>query len=132
MTWLWFLAAALAEIGGCFAFWLWLRSEHSGWWLVPGIASLALFAFFLTRAEVQFAGRAFAAYGGVLDRQFVGLAPLGRRRAPDRHGCTGRTALPGRRRCNSLRLALRRMIGANQPGFTARSTEMMHEIYPGG
>lgn len=65
MTWLWFLAAALAEIGGCFAFWLWLRSEHSGWWLVPGIASLALFAFFLTRAEVQFAGRAFAAYGGV-------------------------------------------------------------------
>jgi len=65
MTWLWFVLAALAEIGGCFTFWMWLRGGHSAWWLLPGIVALALFAVFLTRAEVQFAGRAFAAYGGV-------------------------------------------------------------------
>lgn len=65
MTWIWYVLAALAEIAGCFTFWMWLRSGHSIWWIVPGIAALILFAFFLTRIEVQFAGRAFAAYGGI-------------------------------------------------------------------
>lgn len=57
--------AAVAEIAGCFAFWMWLRLDRSGWWLVPGMAALALFAFMLTRIETDFAGRAYAAYGGV-------------------------------------------------------------------
>jgi small multidrug resistance family-3 protein len=57
--------AALAEIAGCFAFWAWAREGKSALWLVPGLASLALFAFLLTRVESAFAGRAFAAYGGV-------------------------------------------------------------------
>lgn len=65
MTWWWFALAALAEIGGCFTFWMWLRSGHSAWWILPGMVALVLFAIFLTRAEVQFAGRAFAAYGGI-------------------------------------------------------------------
>lgn len=65
MAYLWFLLAALAEIAGCFTFWMWLRLERSPLWLVPGVVSLCLFAFFLTRADAQFAGRAFAAYGGV-------------------------------------------------------------------
>lgn len=65
MTYLWFVLAALAEIAGCFTFWMWLRGEHSAWWVLPGMAALALFAFFLTQAEIQFAGRAFAAYGGI-------------------------------------------------------------------
>lgn len=60
-----YLGAALAEITGCFAFWAWLRLDRSPWWLVPGIASLALFAYLLTLIEVEHAGRAFAAYGGV-------------------------------------------------------------------
>src|SRR3546814_3592336 len=60
-----YLAAALAEIGGCFAFWAWLRLGRSALWLVPGLAALALFAFLLTRREAGFAGRAYAAYGGV-------------------------------------------------------------------
>lgn len=34
-------------------------------WLVPGMLSLALFAYLLTRVDAAFAGRAFAAYGGV-------------------------------------------------------------------
>lgn len=57
--------AAVAEIAGCFAFWAWLRLGKSALWLLPGMASLALFAFLLTRADAAFAGRAYAAYGGV-------------------------------------------------------------------
>lgn len=65
MTALVYVAAALAEIGGCFAFWAWLRIGKSVWWLVPGMASLALFAWLLTLVESDHAGRAYAAYGGV-------------------------------------------------------------------
>lgn len=34
-------------------------------WLVPGIASLALFAYLLTLVDAEHAGRSYAAYGGV-------------------------------------------------------------------
>ena len=58
-------AAAIAEIGGCFAFWAWLRLGRSVYWVVPGVISLTVFALLLTRVESLFAGRTFAAYGGV-------------------------------------------------------------------
>ncbi len=57
--------AALAEIAGCFAFWAWLRLDKPIWWLGPGMASLALFAWFLTLIDTTAAGRAYAAYGGI-------------------------------------------------------------------
>lgn len=60
-----YAGAALAEIAGCFAFWAWLRLGRSALWLGPGMASLALFAFLLTRVPADVAGRAYAAYGGV-------------------------------------------------------------------
>lgn len=60
-----YVGAALAEIAGCFAFWGWLRLGKPWWWLLPGMASLALFAWFLTLADTAAAGRAYAAYGGV-------------------------------------------------------------------
>lgn len=60
-----YAAAALAEIAGCFAFWAWLRLDKSPLWLIPGCASLILFAFLLTRVDSAAAGRAYAAYGGV-------------------------------------------------------------------
>jgi small multidrug resistance family-3 protein len=60
-----YAAAALAEIAGCFAFWAWLRLDRSSLWLIPGLASLALFAYLLTRVDAAFASRAYAAYGGV-------------------------------------------------------------------
>ncbi len=60
-----YLAAALAEIAGCFAFWAWLRLDKSILWVMPGILSLALFAYLLTQIDTDFAGRAYAAYGGV-------------------------------------------------------------------
>jgi len=58
-------AAAIAEIGGCFAFWAWLRLGRSVYWVFPGLLSLIVFALLLTRVEAMFAGRTFAAYGGV-------------------------------------------------------------------
>ena len=60
-----YIAAALAEIAGCFAFWAWLRLDKSAWWLLPGIAALCAFAYLLTLVEAEHAGRAYAAYGGV-------------------------------------------------------------------
>ncbi|MDN2568526.1 YnfA family protein [Aquibium sp. A9E412] len=60
-----YLGAAIAEIAGCFAFWAWLRLDKPAWWLLPGLVSLAVFAWLLTLAEVGAAGRAYAAYGGV-------------------------------------------------------------------
>lgn len=65
MTLALYLLAALAEIAGCFAFWAWARLDRSPLWLGPGALSLCLFAFLLTRVDSAFAGRAFAAYGGV-------------------------------------------------------------------
>ncbi|MGL6211980.1 MAG: YnfA family protein [Paracoccaceae bacterium] len=60
-----YFGAALAEIAGCFAVWAWMRQGASVWWLIPGMASLAAFAWLLTLAPSDFAGRAYAAYGGV-------------------------------------------------------------------
>ncbi len=60
-----YAAAAVAEIAGCFAFWAWLRLGRSALWVLPGIAALVIFAFLLTRIDALFAGRAYAAYGGV-------------------------------------------------------------------
>jgi|TARA_R100000501_G_scaffold7881_2_gene16410 small multidrug resistance family-3 protein len=65
MTALLYIGAALAEIAGCFAFWAWLRLGKSVLWLIPGIASLILFAWLLARVDSAAAGRAYAAYGGV-------------------------------------------------------------------
>lgn len=60
-----YAGAAAAEIAGCFSFWAWLRLDKSVWWLLPGLGSLALFAYLLTLVDTPFAGRAYAAYGGV-------------------------------------------------------------------
>jgi small multidrug resistance family-3 protein len=60
-----YIIAAFAEIGGCFAFWSWLRLGKPVWWIVPGMASLVLFAYALTWVDSAAAGRAYAAYGGV-------------------------------------------------------------------
>ena len=65
MTYLIYAAAALGEIAGCFAFWAWLRLDKPIWWLLPGMASLALFAWLLTLVPTEAAGRAYAAYGGI-------------------------------------------------------------------
>jgi small multidrug resistance family-3 protein len=63
---LWYALAAVLEIGGCYAIWLWLREGRSGLVFLPlAVVSLLLFAATLTRVDVALAGRAYAAYGGV-------------------------------------------------------------------
>ena len=60
-----YVAAAVAEIAGCFALWAVARLNASSIWLIPGVISLVLFGWLLTRVDVIFAGRAYAAYGGI-------------------------------------------------------------------
>ncbi len=48
-----YCCAALAEIAGCYAFWMWLRLGHSAWWAVPGVASLMTLAGLLTLVESE-------------------------------------------------------------------------------
>jgi small multidrug resistance family-3 protein len=60
-----FTVAAILEILGCFTFWLWLRRGTSPAVAALGILSLVGFAVTLTRVDAAFAGRAYAAYGGI-------------------------------------------------------------------
>lgn len=84
-----YAAAALAEIAGCFAFWAWLRSGHPVWWIVPGIASLCAFAWLLTHVDAEFAGRAYAAYGGVYIAASLAWLWLVEGARPDRWDAAG-------------------------------------------
>ena len=84
-----FCLAAWFEIAGCFSFWAWLRQQRSGWWLVPGIASLVLFACLLTRVDAAFAGRAYAAYGGIYIASSLLWLWAVEHTAPDRYDLFG-------------------------------------------
>lgn len=89
MTFVLYPLAALAEIAGCFAFWAWLKLDRSPLWLVPGILSLALFAWLLTLVPSTAAGRAFAAYGGVYIAASLVWLWLIEGQRPDRFDLTG-------------------------------------------
>lgn len=89
MTLALYTLAALAEIAGCFAFWAWARADRSPLWLAPGLLALALFAFLLTRVESAFAGRAFAAYGGVYIAASIGWLWAVEGARPDRWDLLG-------------------------------------------
>lgn len=60
-----YVIAAITEIAGCFAFWAVMRHGASSYWLLPGLVSLIVFAYALTRVDADFAGRAYAVYGGI-------------------------------------------------------------------
>ncbi len=61
----WFSLAAVAEIAGCYAFWMWLRLNKGALPLVFGLPALLLFAYALTRIDTDHAGRAYAAYSAI-------------------------------------------------------------------
>lgn len=84
-----FLAAAFFEIAGCFTFWAWLRLGKSIWWLVPGTISLIIFAWLLTLAPTDAAGRAYAVYGGVYIAASLLWLWVIERQQPDRWDLTG-------------------------------------------
>ncbi|HRK18623.1 MAG TPA: YnfA family protein [Hyphomicrobiaceae bacterium] len=60
-----YVSAAVAEIAGCFAFWVWLRAGGGAWLPVAGLMALGIFAWLLTLTPVAAAGRSFAVYGGI-------------------------------------------------------------------
>lgn len=86
-----YAGAALAEIAGCFAFWAWLRQGHSPVWLFPGAASLVAFAYLLTLAPAENAGRAYAAYGGIYIMASLLWLWLAEGLVPDRWDIAGGT-----------------------------------------
>ncbi|MCK9541179.1 MAG: YnfA family protein [Novosphingobium sp.] len=89
MSFLAYALAALAEIGGCFAFWAWLRLDKPIWWLVPGMASLAAFGWLLAQVEADHAGRAYAAYGGIYIVSAIVWGWLVEKQMPDRWDLLG-------------------------------------------
>ncbi|WP_321311834.1 YnfA family protein [Halarcobacter sp.] len=60
-----FFLASIFEIIGCFSFWAIFKLQKSLYFLLPGFISLFLFAYLLTKVNLEFAGRAYAIYGGV-------------------------------------------------------------------
>jgi small multidrug resistance family-3 protein len=89
MTILVYAGAAVAEIAGCFSFWAWLRLDRSALWLVPGMVSLAVFAYLLTLVDSIAAGRAYASYGGVYIVASIVWLWIVESTKPDRWDVTG-------------------------------------------
>ncbi|MHB8766463.1 MAG: YnfA family protein [Deferrisomatales bacterium] len=67
-----FLLAGLAEIGGGYLLWLWLRNGRSPWLGLLGGVVLVLYGVIPTLQAFPHFGRVYAAYGGV----FVVLSVL--------------------------------------------------------
>ena len=84
-----FALAAFFEIAGCFAFWVWLRRGGTPVVALVGIASLIAFALALTRVDSAFAGRAYAAYGGIYIAASLVWLWLIERQAPTRTDMIG-------------------------------------------
>ncbi len=92
MTYLLYVAAALAEIAGCFSFWAWWRLDKSPLWLAPGLLALILFAWLLALTPADAAGRAYAAYGGIYIAASLGWLWLAEGIRPDRWDIAGALA----------------------------------------
>lgn len=91
MTYALYIAAALAEIAGCFAFWAWWRLDKSPLWLAPGLVSLIAFAWLLALVETDAAGRTYAAYGGIYIAASLTWLWLAEGVRPDRWDIVGAT-----------------------------------------
>lgn len=65
ITILLFLLAGLAEIGGGYLIWLWLREEKPFYFGITGGVALALYGAIATLQTFPTFGRVYAAYGGV-------------------------------------------------------------------
>lgn len=83
-----FVLTAVAEIVGCFLPYLWLRKSGSPWLLLPGAASLAVFAWLLSVHPTS-AGRTYAAYGGVYVTTAMLWLWMAERQAPTRWDLLG-------------------------------------------
>ncbi len=60
-----FILAGLAEIGGGYLVWLWLREAKPVWYGIMGGLILVLYGIIPTFQKFPSFGRVYAAYGGV-------------------------------------------------------------------
>lgn len=60
-----FILAGIAEIGGGYLIWLWLREGKASYWGLFGGIALALYGVIATFQTFPSFGRVYAAYGGV-------------------------------------------------------------------
>ncbi len=60
-----YVLAGLAEIGGGWLMWQWLREGKNIWWAIVGGAILVLYGIIPALQEEPAFGRVYAAYGGV-------------------------------------------------------------------
>ncbi|BFH65015.1 MULTISPECIES: YnfA family protein [Paenibacillus] len=67
-----FLAAGLAEIGGGYLVWLWIKESKPWWYGLIGAVVLVLYGIIPTLQHYPSFGRVYAAYGGI----FIVLALL--------------------------------------------------------
>ena len=84
-----FILAGLAEIGGGYLIWQWLREGKPVLWGISGALILALYGIIATFQTFPSFGRVYAAYGGV----FIVLSILWGwgidRKAPDLYDWVG-------------------------------------------
>ena len=66
-----FILAGLAEIGGGYLIWQWLKNGKSLWVGIIGAVIMILYGVLATRQEFSF-GKTYAAYGGI----FIAMAVL--------------------------------------------------------
>lgn len=60
-----FILAGLAEIGGGYLIWLWLRESRPFWYGLLGAVILVLYGIVPTLQTFPSFGRVYAAYGGI-------------------------------------------------------------------
>lgn len=90
-----FIAAGLAEIGGGYLEWLWLREHRSALLALAAVPVLFLYGLLPTFQPATF-GRVFAAYGGVFVAMSVLWGWAVDRRQPDLPDVAGaRVAIAG-------------------------------------
>ncbi|WP_230632955.1 YnfA family protein [Paenibacillus athensensis] len=87
-AWL-FIAAGLAEIGGGYLVWLWLREGRSVTYGIVGSLVLVAYGVLPTLQSFPAFGRVYAAYGGVFIVLAVLWGWLVDRKAPDLYDWLG-------------------------------------------
>ncbi|MFM9280642.1 YnfA family protein [Paenibacillus jiagnxiensis] len=84
-----FLLAGIAEIGGGYLIWKWLR-EGRAWYLgLAGGIALVLYGIVATFQVFSSFGRVYAAYGGVFIVLSIGWAWLVDKKVPDSYDLWG-------------------------------------------
>ncbi|WP_028545977.1 YnfA family protein [Paenibacillus taiwanensis] len=84
-----FIAAGLAEIGGGYLVWLWLREAKPFWYGIVGSLILIGYGIVPTLQHFPSFGRVYAAYGGVFIVLAVLWGWLVDKKLPDRYDVIG-------------------------------------------